>query len=238
MQPPSGGCVLKQTLRHRLRFDEMQPPSGGCVLKHFMAYYCTKRIDAATFGWLCVETTYHRVKHDWSSSSHLRVAVCWNLDEFWKWLQGEAATFGWLCVETRTVMGNGLKAGAATFGWLCVETVHLLDVVRHRCAATFGWLCVETWAKNLLRWPWRAATFGWLCVETMQFNRTWFERRQQPPSGGCVLKHRRARWLCCGDIAATFGWLCVETISKLPFSFDTGAATFGWLCVETWQVQG
>ncbi len=32
-QPPSGGCVLKQTKRKGRLFSDGQPPSGGCVLK-------------------------------------------------------------------------------------------------------------------------------------------------------------------------------------------------------------
>ncbi len=33
MQPPSGGCVLKQLDGDKTQYDAMQPPSGGCVLK-------------------------------------------------------------------------------------------------------------------------------------------------------------------------------------------------------------
>ena len=33
-----------------------------------------------------------------------------------------------------------------------------------------------------------AATFGWLCVETLKF-RAGKLSGEQPPSGGCVLKH-------------------------------------------------
>ncbi|EGV38468.1 hypothetical protein l13_00010 [Neisseria weaveri ATCC 51223] len=32
-QPPSGGCVLKQTSALSKREKAKQPPSGGCVLK-------------------------------------------------------------------------------------------------------------------------------------------------------------------------------------------------------------
>ena len=34
-QPPSGGCVLKLYTFHFLNIIFIQPPSGGCVLKHF-----------------------------------------------------------------------------------------------------------------------------------------------------------------------------------------------------------
>ena len=56
----------------------MQPPSGGCVLKLnrlLITSYCGM---AATFGWLCVETSERRNSID----------------------VDHAATFGWLCVET------------------------------------------------------------------------------------------------------------------------------------------
>ena len=33
MQPPSGGCVLKQQCIHLAFVGFVQPPSGGCVLK-------------------------------------------------------------------------------------------------------------------------------------------------------------------------------------------------------------
>ena len=32
-QPPSGGCVLKQSVINFSKEYEAQPPSGGCVLK-------------------------------------------------------------------------------------------------------------------------------------------------------------------------------------------------------------
>ena len=36
LQPPSGGCVLKQYQIVSLMLAPCQPPSGGCVLKHFV----------------------------------------------------------------------------------------------------------------------------------------------------------------------------------------------------------
>ena len=55
----------------------------------------------------------------------------------------------------------------------------------------------------------------------------------QPPSGGCVLKHKWEMDYKTLLEAATFGWLCVETNVKNLFESNLGAATFGWLCVET-----
>ena len=34
-QPPSGGCVLKQSFAETAKVGDVQPPSGGCVLKLF-----------------------------------------------------------------------------------------------------------------------------------------------------------------------------------------------------------
>ena len=79
---------------------------------------------AATFGWLCVETSPRNARN----------------------IKLPAATFGWLCVETFKGMTRpAMMFGAATFGWLCVET-KCKDYAKMRCvkAATFGWLCVET----------------------------------------------------------------------------------------------
>ena len=36
MQPPSGGCVLKQLVILYYKITNKQPPSGGCVLKHLI----------------------------------------------------------------------------------------------------------------------------------------------------------------------------------------------------------
>ena len=33
LQPPSGGCVLKQSKPYAAHHRHQQPPSGGCVLK-------------------------------------------------------------------------------------------------------------------------------------------------------------------------------------------------------------
>ena len=54
------------------------------------------------------------------------------------------------------------------------------------------------------------ATFGWLCVETLPAGRC-PRRCAQPPSGGCVLKHKIFAAELAEAFPATFGWLCVET---------------------------
>ena len=62
----------------------------------------SNRSDAATFGWLCVETNRSIMFFYFNS----------------------AATFGWLCVETILDVILIITLKAATFGWLCVETIY------------------------------------------------------------------------------------------------------------------
>ena len=75
-QPPSGGCVLKPRLKSLIGAENAQPPSGGCVLKQQKLNDMEQRAYAATFGWLCVETTAKLITRLNGLSSHLRVAVC------------------------------------------------------------------------------------------------------------------------------------------------------------------
>ena len=76
MQPPSGGCVLKQNEQIPIVDCRGQPPSGGCVLKRKRFDEIVANTGAATFGWLCVETAAKLSDAEISGGSHLRVAVC------------------------------------------------------------------------------------------------------------------------------------------------------------------
>ena len=67
----------------------------------------------------------------------------------------------------------------------------------------------------------RAATFGWLCVETIAHRTSKDILEEQPPSGGCVLKHRKKYAPETIREAATFGWLCVETIYTTIYTYRT-----------------
>ena len=55
----------------------------------------------------------------------------------------------------------------------------------------------------------------------------------QPPSGGCVLKHLQRLTLPGKMGSAAFGRLCVETGVKLEDHLNGLSAAFGRLCVET-----
>ena len=58
--------------------------------------------------------------------------------------------------------------------------------------------------------------------------------REQPPSGGCVLKLSIGAKANQTDWAAAFGRLCVETYFIDPLTKQLKkAAAFGRLCVET-----
>ena len=58
IQPPSGGCVLKQDRQSQSNQRLFQPPSGGCVLKHGEEDFDALLILPAAFRRLCVETRY------------------------------------------------------------------------------------------------------------------------------------------------------------------------------------
>ena len=60
-----------------------------------------------------------------------------------------------------------------------------------------------------------------------------FLGREQPPSGGCVLKHGTTNEEMIEQQAAAFGRLCVETGKPGGGKTYEAAAAFGRLCVET-----
>ena len=101
----------------------------------------------------------------------------------------------------------------AAFGRLCVETHPRPQRPPPILPAAFGRLCVETDAETSHLFASAPAAFGRLCVETRRRRISHISVRNQPPSGGCVLKH-----LSCGEAdgvtrPAAFGRLCVETLS-------------------------
>ena len=57
LQPPSGGCVLKQSIPFQRRPRIIQPPSGGCVLKLPLSRHGIPIAMPAAFRRLCVETS-------------------------------------------------------------------------------------------------------------------------------------------------------------------------------------
>ena len=72
------------------------------------------------------------------------------------------------------------------------------------------------------------------CVLKLHFCGKFCGRILQPPSGGCVLKHHATDSFGERMGAAAFGRLCVETYKELFDTMNEGsAAAFGRLCVET-----
>ena len=98
--------------------------------------------------------------------------------------------------------------------------------------AAFGRLCVET-SKSPVNIRVRDQPPSGGCVLKLDLLPFHADKRAQPPSGGCVLKLAGNNSLKLLFWPAAFGRLCVETDidgyfwpSKLP-------AAFGRLCVET-----
>ena len=77
------------------------------------------------------------------------------------------------------------------------------------------------------------AAFGRLCVETYAILSKWYPNKDQPPSGGCVLKPIKQNVIFTLCQPAAFGRLCVETNYIALKSYLVGPAAFGRLCVET-----
>jgi len=81
-----------------------QPPSGGCVLKPSDTVVKTSKIAAATFGWLCVETTALTAYSKMCQQPPSGGCVLKLLNHRKQVKSDGAATFGWLCVETLLVL--------------------------------------------------------------------------------------------------------------------------------------
>ena len=78
----------------------MQPPSGGCVLKQKIGRLGAVRIKAAAFGRLCVETT-HSLPLSQVSAAAAFGRLCVETTHSLPLSQvSAAAAFGRLCVET------------------------------------------------------------------------------------------------------------------------------------------
>ena len=77
------------------------------------------------------------------------------------------------------------------------------------------------------------AAFGRLCVETHYSAVQQTNSPNQPPSGGCVLKHLENDSDPSAFKPAAFGRLCVETSPTCGDGSMADPAAFGRLCVET-----
>ena len=103
----------------------------------------------------------------------------------------QPAAFRRLCVETLKTVSDGLKHWPAAFRRLCVETPCRPNRSRAGLGtAAFRRLCVETLIMLRNEAELIPAAFRRLCVETKKYGLLHLPR-QQPPSGGCVLKRCR-----------------------------------------------
>ena len=104
-------------------------------------------------------------------------------------------------------------------------------------SAAFGRLRVETPEGYCIDGYQPSAAFGRLRVET--FSQVFIKQlKNQPPSGGCVLKHRRLNKMSDLCKSAAFGRLRVETINHRLFIRVVQSAAFGRLRVETTDENG
>ena len=69
-------CVETYVSLHTMKEQGVQPPSGGCVLKQGDFAQSLDLVLAAAFGRLCVETLVVETDTVKTLSSRLRAAVC------------------------------------------------------------------------------------------------------------------------------------------------------------------
>ncbi len=114
-------------------------------------------------------------------------------------------------------------------------------VLKHLSAENWDWqqkpaafrrLCVETAVPRLAPCRRGPAAFRRLCVETRQCSQL-RQQRNQPPLGGCVLKHSYIGRGVVLDDPAAFRRLCVETARLASIVRTAVPAAFRRLCVET-----
>ena len=177
-------------IKDKKKFCEMnQPPSGGCVLKLKMLLMNVNLKIPAAFRRLCVETLI--------------------LSDFMRNFS-QPPSGG--CVLKRKGLGNSafidtqppsggcvLKQSDGVFESIgicqppsggCVLKRDLrLRPARQSRPAAFRRLCVETRPQSTPSPTSTPAAFRRLCVETLSRIRSRQCYLNQPPSGGCVLKH-------------------------------------------------
>ena len=76
IQPPSGGCVLKQGVFAEAVIACGQPPSGGCVLKLFLAYHPLWACRQPPSGGCVLKQKRFVIGLTGCYASRLRAAVC------------------------------------------------------------------------------------------------------------------------------------------------------------------
>ena len=124
------------------------------------------------------------------------------------------AAFGRLCVETSALPISAHAAIQPPSGGCVLKRVESQNTRKILLPAAFGRLCVETRRIGAQRQRAEPAAFGRLCVETSEMQEMLYIPLNQPPSGGCVLKHTPNKLILSSTLPAAFGRLCVETLTR------------------------
>ena len=105
-------------------------------------------------------------------------------------LREAPAAFRRLCVETIKLYKADGKQIQPPSGGCVLKPAYFHTRYDCCCPAAFRRLCVETITRTLRLTACRPAAFRRLCVETRRLLPSTRRARNQPPSGGCVLKRR------------------------------------------------
>ena len=166
----------------------VQPPSGGCVLKLLSIVNNYKRWPQPPSGG-CVLKLVESVAAFLTDGSHLRVAVCWNFRCFWQIVKLPTQPPSGGCVlKLKIACEDNPNARSHLRVAVCWNIVTEMQSSKDESSHLRVAVC------------WNGETI----VETISVV-------TQPPSGGCVLKHKNSVVGFWAQLAATFGWLCVET---------------------------
>ena len=166
----------------------MQPPSGGCVLKQGLCGQCRQQYAAAAFGRLCVETFPYRLVGGLKNAAAFgRLCVetiMLNLTMVFLWQPPS----GGCVLKPAAIARLGFRPSQPPSGGCVLKQ----DLETHEFlypeAAAFGRLCVETQPiKPIIATNAQQPPSGG-CV--LKHHRDGRRRGYagQPPSGGCVLK--------------------------------------------------
>ena len=138
-----GRLCVETTLSLKLLFSEVQPPSGGCVLKQRGKSALKNCSSSAAFGRLCVETTGQpRRSQTQAAAAFGRLCVETLRLQHLKHQFVQPPSGG--CVLKRRWGKKKDSISSAAFGRLCVETLSRSVFGLHIVPAAFGRLCVET----------------------------------------------------------------------------------------------
>ena len=139
-------CVETAPFRTHVASVQIQPPSGGCVLKQDATLYYLRRAEPAAFGRLCVETA--SADYQWyrcRPAAFGRLCVETRITRYLP-VSLLPAAFGRLCVETSYILTFRLPGRVQPPSGGCVlKPRKSLSKSLGKSPAAFGRLCVETY---------------------------------------------------------------------------------------------